>query len=65
MIKYLFFVLLNCAVIVQSSVNVVPQLFTQPLNVYVYSVVAGVGVAVTVVHQILNLQLVFSMIDTP
>ena len=65
MIKYLFFVLLNCAVIVQSSVNVVPHVFTQPLNVYVYSVVADAGVAVTVVHHIVNVQLALGTIDTP
>ncbi len=57
-IKYLFVVLLNCAVIVQSHVNFVPLLphvFVHPLNVYVYCVVAGVGVAVTSVPPIVTL----------
>ena len=57
-IKYLFVVLLNCAVIVQSHVNFVPLLphvFVHPLNVYVYCVVAAAGVAVTSVPQIVTL----------
>ena len=57
-IKYLFVVLLNCAVIVQFHVNFVqllPHVFVHPLNVYVYCVVVAAGVAVTSVPQIVTL----------
>ena len=52
--SYSFVVLLKFAVIVQSPVNLAPQLFVHPENVYVNSSLLEVGAAVIVVVQIVN-----------